>query len=97
MKRLILCGLSLFGLALAVWGSNSSQSVTTNDTIDAVVISRHFGAIQPQISPDGARLAFSYQGEIWHIARTGGTMTRVTDGAGFDIEPVWSPDAALIA
>jgi len=97
MKRLILCGLWLFGLALAVWGANSSQSVTTNDAVDAVVISRHFGAIQPQISPDGAQLAFSYQGAIWHIARTGGTMTRVTDGAGFDIEPVWSPDAALIA
>src|SRR5262245_35874409 len=55
------------------------------------------GAIQPRISPDGSTIAVSYQGAIWTVPRTGGTMTRVTDGLGFDIEPAWSPDGKRIA
>src|SRR4051812_9879781 len=53
---------------------------------------RAFGAIYPRLSPAGDRIAFSYQGAIWRMPRTGGRMTQLTDGPGFDIEPVWSPD-----
>lgn len=56
-----------------------------------------FGAIQPRIAPDGDRIAFSYHGSIWTMPRDGGTMTRLTTGDGFDIEPVWSPDGKQIA
>jgi hypothetical protein len=49
------------------------------------------------LSPDGGQLAFSYQGAIWRLPREGGTMTRLSDGAGYDIEPAWSPDGSLIA
>src|SRR5437016_6093910 len=56
-----------------------------------------FGPIHPRLSDQGERIAFSYQGAIWRIPRAGGVMTRLTDGAGFDIEPAWSPDGARIA
>lgn len=34
------------------------------------------GAVHPRISPDGSTIAFSYQGAIWTVPRSGGTMTR---------------------
>src|SRR5262249_46883178 len=43
------------------------------------------------------QIAVSYQGTIWRAAHDGSAITRLTDGAGFDIEPAWSPDAARIA
>lgn len=60
-------------------------------------LSHSIGAIQPRVSPDGKTIVMSYQGALWTIARTGGEMTRLTSDAGFDIEPVWSPDGESIA
>jgi hypothetical protein len=55
------------------------------------------GAIHPRLSPDGATLAFSYQGEIWTAPRAGGTMTLLVPGEGADTEPAWSPDGKRVA
>jgi WD40-like Beta Propeller Repeat len=70
-----------------------------NDAAAVVAISprRAIGAILPRISPDGKRIAVSYQGSIWMLPVEGGTMTRLTTGAGFDVAPVWSPDGRRIA
>jgi Tol biopolymer transport system component len=59
--------------------------------------SRAFGAIMPRLSSNGETIAFSYQGAIWRMPREGGEMTRLTRGAGFDVEPAWSPDGARLA
>ena len=55
------------------------------------------GMIHPRISPDGKTVAVSYQGAIWTVPAAGGTMTRLTEGAGFDHDPAWSPDIKSIA
>ena len=55
------------------------------------------GAIQPRVSPDGQTIAVSYQGALWTLPRAGGVMTRLTNDAGYDIEPAWSPDGQRIA
>lgn len=65
-----------------------------NSTFAANVVA---GAIYPQLSQDGKQIVFSQQGAIWKMPRVGGTMTRLTDEPGFDIEPVWSPDGRWIA
>src|SRR5262249_35536143 len=96
MNRLLLSGLSLVGLGLAAWGSYS-EAPSTAPRPAAAPLPHHFGAIHPRIAPDGRQIVFSYQGAVWRAAREGGTMTRLSDGTGFDIEPVWSPDAARIA
>lgn len=57
---------------------------------------RAIGAVQPRLSPDGASIAFAYQGAIWRAPREGGLMRRLTSGKGFDGEPAWSPDGRSI-
>ena len=55
------------------------------------------GGLFPRFSESGEQIAFSYQGAIWQMPREGGVMTQLTDGEGFDVEPVWSPDGKTIA
>jgi TolB protein len=58
---------------------------------------RAFGGIQPVLSPDGRAIALSYQGAICRMPPEGGSLTRLTRGEGWDIEPTWSPDGKQIA
>jgi len=51
----------------------------------------------PAISPDGSTIVFSYRGDLWTVAATGGTATPLTLHDAQDTSPVWSPDGATIA
>jgi len=42
-------------------------------------------------------VAFSYGGDIWTVARAGGSATRLTAGEGNATDPMFSPDGGLIA
>lgn len=95
MKRLILAMSSIAIVALAVIGSQRDDPAAK--PAPSIRVPAAFGPIHPRISPDGNSIVFSYQGSIWKMPRTGGTMTRLTDGEGFDVEPVWSPDGNRIA
>ena len=90
MKRVLLTGLTLLVLA---WVAGASQFTGRGPE----KVPPNLGAIHPRISHDGKRIAVSYQGAIWTVPRDGGTMTRLTNGRGFDIEPTWSPDSKRIA
>ncbi len=49
------------------------------------------------ISPNGARIAFSYKGDIYTVPTEGGQATRLTTNTSYDASPVWSPDSRTIA
>ncbi len=52
---------------------------------------------QPTLSPDGALIAFSYQGDIWTVPTQGGKAMRLTIHEGYEGNPVFSPDGKHIA
>lgn len=51
----------------------------------------------PALSPDGERLCFSWQGNLWVAPVEGGAATRLTANESFDTNPKWSPDGKWIA
>ena len=51
----------------------------------------------PQWSPDGRRLAFVRDEEIWVVEADGGRLTRVVARPGSGREPRWSPDGHRLA
>jgi TolB protein len=99
MKRLLAVVSVVFmtGLALLTSGKAPPASDRPEEPDAAPTLPLALGAIHPRISPDGQTIAVSYQGAIWTVPAEGGVMTRLTDGAGFDHEPAWSPDGKQIA
>lgn len=55
------------------------------------------GARWLALSPDGSKIAFSYQGDIWVAPSAGGKAIPLTDNVEMDDRPVWSPDGTKIA
>lgn len=51
----------------------------------------------PAISPDGQQIAFTYKGDLYRVATSGGDATRLTFHAAHDYMPVWSKDSRTIA
>lgn len=89
-----LIGVAVLGLALAA----TQPSLPTAAGSEAAARARRaFGALTPEISPDGESIAFSFQGAIWRMPRAGGVMRRLTTGPGFDDNPSWSPDGRQLA
>lgn len=51
----------------------------------------------PSISPDGNKIAFVFQGDIWTADNNGQNAKRLTIHEAYDQSPVWSPDNKMIA
>jgi Tol biopolymer transport system component/C-terminal processing protease CtpA/Prc len=56
-----------------------------------------FGMRSLAISPDGKRLCFYYQGDLWVGSVNGGKAMPITSNVDIDDNPVWSPDSQKIA
>ncbi|OLY92878.1 C-terminal processing protease CtpA/Prc, contains a PDZ domain [Cnuella takakiae] len=50
----------------------------------------------PSISPDGSTVVFTYKGDLYKVAATGGTAVPLTLHEAHDFMPVWSPDGKSI-
>ncbi|TVR75964.1 MAG: PDZ domain-containing protein [Saprospirales bacterium] len=55
------------------------------------ILARH-----PAISPDGANISFSYQGDIWIAPFEGGMATRLTVHESYEFSPTFSRDGGHI-
>src|SRR3954447_7919715 len=51
----------------------------------------------PALSPDGARIAFSWHGDLWIVSSQGGEAKRLAALPGYDTRPKWSPDGRTLA
>jgi tricorn protease len=65
--------------------------------LQAVAREPIFLANNPALSPDGATLAFDYNGDIWTVPTAGGTARQLTQNPGRDRQPRFSPDGKEIA
>ncbi len=61
------------------------------------VYGQTLGMRHPAPSPDGSRICFSYEGDLWTVSAQGGNATRLTVHVGYESFPVWSPDGKSIA
>lgn len=51
----------------------------------------------PKISPDGSKIAFCYQGDIFIVNSNGGNALQVTSHVAHDFQPIWSNDSKSLA
>lgn len=51
----------------------------------------------PSISPDGEKIAFSYNGDIYIVDSEGGQASQITSNRSYDYSPIWSPDGKSVA
>lgn len=51
----------------------------------------------PSISPDGSTIAFTYKGDLYRVASTGGNAQQLTFHEAHDFMPQWSKDGKQIA
>ena len=51
----------------------------------------------PTISPDGKTIVFTYKGDLYRVAATGGAAVALTTHQAHDFMPVWSHDGKQIA
>jgi len=51
----------------------------------------------PAISPDGTKIVFTYKGDLYAVASSGGKATQLTFHEAHDYMPVWSKDGSKIA
>ncbi|WP_347158905.1 S41 family peptidase [Pontibacter chitinilyticus] len=54
-------------------------------------------ASTPSLTPDAKTIVFSYEGDLWQVATSGGTATRLTAMDGNETHPRVSPDGKWVA
>lgn len=88
------------GSGLLMFGGNAQLYTTSvNGTNPQLinVIGQPSAITDPSISNDGSRITYARGGDIWTVARTGGTPTQITSDQYIDYDPYFSPDGKQIA
>ena len=70
----------------------SALSVAPTAAQEADPFMRH-----PAVHPEGNRIAFSYQGDLWTVSTDGGTPERLTIHEAYEGQPRWGPEGDRIA
>jgi len=79
----------LFGAMICAWLVGLASAATTAQT--------SLWLRDPAISPDGSRIAFRFEGQIWIAPAAGGSASALTPSGFHAASPVWSPDGETIA
>ena len=79
----------LFGVMLCVWLASLASTASAAQT--------SLWLREPAISPDGSRIAFRFEGQIWIAPTAGGAALPLTPSGFHSASPVWSPSGEMIA
>jgi imidazolonepropionase-like amidohydrolase len=88
---------SLLAAALLAATSAPAQQASSAPPAGMRAVTVDVGAADPALSPDGARIAVSILGKLFLVPTAGGDAVQLTQGAGWDAHPAWSPDGQFIA
>ena len=101
MKRFLVA----IGLSVILFASFASAQTSGHYSVEDLLKIRRVG--DPQISPDGKRVAFTIGDvdvdanrtvtQIYIMSSAGGEMKQLTSGASSSSSPRWSADGKLIA
>ena len=101
MKRFLVA----IGLSVIVFASFASAQQSGHYSVEDLLKIRRVG--DPQVSPDGKRVAFTIGDvnvdanrtvtQIYIMSSAGGDIKQLTSGAGSSSSPRWSPDGRKIA
>jgi len=93
--------------ARGAWGAQSAPQPKDRRPITETDLFRFVWVADPQISPDGARVAFvrvavnkkkdGYETAVWVVPADGSEAPRAFTGGPLDASPRWSPDGKWIA
>ncbi len=87
------------GIAYSQFGKHGSQILVADPTSHKIknVSKKQYGDDEPQFSPDGTKILFRNNHDIWTMTAAGGSRTDLTPGShGAYGEPAWSPDGSQI-
>ena len=76
-------------IAFVHWADDDTWHAIYTVNPDSSDLTRLGHGYEPEWSPDGTKIAFSYQSEIWIMDADGSNRTQVTTTGGQD--PAWSP------
>ena len=78
-------------------GGSGLMTISPDGTNLKPLVAGQGGAWGAAWSPDGARIAFVSNGDIYVVNADGTRLARITDGSVWDFAPDWSPDGTRIA
>jgi Tol biopolymer transport system component/C-terminal processing protease CtpA/Prc len=92
-------------VSLFPWTSKTFLIMRKNMITCLVLLLAHIAMAQqtpkwlryPAISPDGKTIVFSYKGDLYKVAASGGDAVPLTLHEAYDFMPVWSRDGKYIA
>lgn len=102
-KLMILAGLLASIWVFNVYGMLTNRYPKLNDFGHQIYLEQHelpaltHGPTDPAPSPDGKGVAIAAKGWLWIIDIETGIATRITDKAGIDSRPRFSPDGKQLA